>query len=186
MTQGGVSDLSDPKPHGKQTTRAKIAEAKARIAELEQALESTRSEAAAASDRALRTLAEFDNYRKRSERERREATAAGAAAVIAELLTFADDFDRALALAGDEAPTPFLDGLRIVACGLRDLLQRHGVSRIEAVGAPFDPSVHEALSTAPSSDAAPNTVVQELQAGYRMGERILRPVRVVVARAPEE
>jgi molecular chaperone GrpE len=186
MSQGGVSDVSDPKSHGQKKSRAKIAEARAKIAELEQALESARSEAAAAGDRALRTLAEFDNYRKRSERERREAAATGAAGVLTELLTFADDFDRALALAGDDAPTPFRDGLGIVARGLRDLLQRHGVSRIESVGTPFDPSVHEALSTAPSSDAAPNTVVQELQAGYLMGEKVLRPARVVVARAPEE
>jgi molecular chaperone GrpE len=186
MTQGGVSDVSDPKSHAKKKARARLAQAEAKIAELEQALEAARSETAAASDRALRTLAEFDNYRKRSERERREAVAAGAAEVVAELLTFADDFDRALAAAGDETPAPFLDGLRNVARKLSDLLQRHGVARIESVGTPFDPVVHEALTAMPSGDVPPGTVLQELQAGYRMGEKVLRPARVVVARAPEE
>jgi molecular chaperone GrpE len=184
-----VSDVSESKPQpkaAKKSAKAKVAELRAKIDELEQALEAARGEAAAASDRALRTLAEFDNYRKRSERERRDATAAGAADVLRELLTFADDFDRALAHAGEDAPAPLVEGLQIVARGLRDLLDRNGVTRIESLGAAFDPQVHEALSTAPSIEAQPNTVVHELQAGYRMGERILRPARVVVARAPEE
>lgn len=154
-----------------------------RITELETELARAREEAASAADRALRTLAEFDNYRKRSERERREATAAGAATVLRELFHLADDFDRALAHAGDGVPEAFLEGMRLVARRLHEVLDRHGVARIDSLGQPFDPELHEALSTVPHEEAAPNTVLQEIQPGYRMGDRVLRPAQVIVSRA---
>lgn len=156
-----------------------------RLGALEGELAKAREEAAAAADRALRTLAEFDNYRKRSERERREAASAGAASVLRELFLLADDFDRALAHAGEDVPEAFLEGMRLVARRLHDLLDRHGVARIDSLGQPFDPEFHEAVSTVPDDGAAPNTVIQEIQPGYRMGDRVLRPAKVIVSRGAE-
>jgi molecular chaperone GrpE len=154
-----------------------------RLGELEDELARVREEATQAADRALRTLAEFDNYRRRSEREREAATARGASEVLTGLLDVADNFDRALEHADGDIPESFLEGMQLVARGLHDLLGRHGVVRIEAVGVPFDPEVHEALTSQPSADAPPNTVLQEIQPGYKMGDRVLRPAKVIVAAA---
>ncbi len=153
---------------------------------IEEELERIRREADDASDRALRTLAEFDNYRRRSERERREAQDAGAANVLRELLDVADNFDRALEHAGDDVPAAFLEGMRLVARGLHDLLDRRGVKRIESVGRTFDPHLHEAIASEPSARHAPHEIVSEIQAGYVIGDRVLRPSKVIVARTASE
>lgn len=153
-------------------------------AALEQELADARAEIAAASDRALRTLAEFDNYRRRTERDREESQRRGRADVLRELLEVADNFDRALAHAGDGVPESFLEGMRLVARGLHDLLDRKGVARIEAEGKPFDPEVHEALGALPTDGAEPNTVIQVIQPGYLLDDRVLRPAKVLVAAAP--
>ncbi len=153
-------------------------------AALEQELAAARAEIAAASDRALRTLAEFDNYRRRTERDREESQRRGRADVLRELLDVADNFDRALAHAGDGVPPSFLEGMQLVARGLHDLLDRKGVARIEAEGKPFDPEVHEALGALPTDGAEPNTVIQVIQPGYLLEDRVLRPAKVLVAAAP--
>lgn len=149
-------------------------DADARIAELEAQL-------TAESDRALRTLAEFDNYRRRSVREREEAALRGSADVLRELLDVADNFDRALEHAGDDVPRSFLEGLDLVARGLHDLLDRKGVARMDAAGKPFDPELHDALTRAPAEGVAPNTVLQVVQPGYLLNDRMLRPAKVIVA-----
>ena len=161
-------------------TAAKDAEseAEARIAALE-------ADLAEASDRALRTLAEFDNYRRRSAREREDAATRGMADILRELLDVADNFDRALEHAGNDVPDSFLEGMRLVARGLHDLLDRKGVSRMDADGRLFDPEHHDALTRQPTEDAAPNTVVQVIQPGYAMKDRVLRPAKVIVARATD-
>lgn len=145
-----------------------------RIAELEAAV-------AEANDRALRTLAEFDNYRRRSVREREDAGSRGAADVLRELLDVADNFDRALEHAGDDVPKPFLEGMDLVARGLHELLDRKGVARMDAEGRPFDPELHDALTRAPVEGVAPNTVLQVVQPGYLLNDRVLRPAKVIVA-----
>jgi molecular chaperone GrpE len=142
-----------------------------------------RDEAADANDRALRILAEFDTYRRRSEKERATAADRGAADVLRELLEVVDNFDRALEHANDDLPDSFLDGLRLVARSLHDVLDRRGIEKIEAVGQPFDPELHEALSSMPGEDVEPNTVLSEVQTGYKLGERVLRAARVIVSRA---
>ena len=155
------------------------------LGQLEEEIERIRKESDEAKDRALRTLAEFDNYRKRNERERREATEMGAAAVLRELLDVADNFDRALEHAGEdeEIPQAFLEGMKLIARGFHDLLDRRGVKRIDTAGKTFDPHFHEALASEPSSDVEPNQVLREVQPGYVLGDRVLRPAKVVVARA---
>lgn len=154
-----------------------------RLRELERELDAARAEAAAAADRALRTLAEFDNFRRRTERERDESARRGRADVLRELLEVCDNFDRALEHADDGVPEAFLEGMRLVARGLHDLLDRKGVARIDADGQPFDPECHEALGAIPTDGHEPNTVIQVVQAGYMLEERVLRPAKVLVAAA---
>jgi molecular chaperone GrpE len=152
---------------------------------LEERLERAEREAAEQADRVLRTLAEFDNYRRRVQRDLDGASDRGAAEVLGELLEVVDNFDRALEHAGDDVPETFVEGMRLVARGLHEILERRGVARIEAVGEPFDPELHEALTAIPSEEAEPNTVLQEVQTGWRLGDRVLRAAKVVVSRAVE-
>lgn len=154
-----------------------------RLVELEEELSRVRDEAQDANDRALRILAEFDTYRRRTAKERADASERGAADVLRELLEVADNFDRALEHIGDDVPAAFVDGMRLVARSLHEVLDRRGIERIEAVGREFDPELHEALSSLPDGDAEPNTVLSEVQPGYRLGGRVLRPAKVVVSRA---
>jgi molecular chaperone GrpE len=151
---------------------------------VEEELEAVRAEAQDAADRALRILAEFDNFRRRSERQLAESRTAGAADVLRELLDVADNLDRALEHAGEDVPPAFVDGMQLVARGLHDLLDRKGVARMQAEGQPFDPERHEALTVMPTDAAPPNTIVQQVQPGYTLGERVLRPAKVIVAAAP--
>jgi molecular chaperone GrpE len=154
-----------------------------RLHELEQELGRVRDEAEDANGRALRILAEFDTYRRRTDKERAVAADRGAADVLKELLEVADNFDRALAHVRDDMPEAFVDGIHLVARSLRDVLDRRGVVRIEVVGKPFDPVRHEAVSSLPDEEAEPNTVLSEVQPGYMLGEKVLRPAKVIVARA---
>jgi molecular chaperone GrpE len=154
-----------------------------RLHELEQELGRVRDEAEDANGRALRILAEFDTYRRRTDKERAAAVDRGAADVLKELLEVADNFDRALVHVRDDMPQAFVDGIRLVARSLHDLLDRRGVVRIEVVGKPFDPERHEALTSLPHDEAEPNTVLSEVQPGYMLGDKILRPAKVIVARA---
>lgn len=172
-------------PEAAQASEAAVPDAAApdRAERTEAELAAARAEIAAASDRALRTLAEFDNYRRRTEKDRDEFQRRGRADVLKELLEVADNFDRALAHATEAVPEPFLEGMRLVARGLHDLLDRKGVARIEADGKPFDPEVHEALGAIPAPHAEPNTVIQVVQAGYLLEDRVLRPAKVLVAAA---
>ncbi len=143
-----------------------------------------RREIADLRDRSMRTLADFDNFRKRTERERRDAQRFAALGVLRDLLEVTDNLARALAAGGsaDDLKT----GVEMILRQLEELLRRHGVEAIAARGERFDPAVHEAVSRLEDPDVATATVVDELQRGYRLHERLLRPARVVVAVPPEE
>ncbi len=136
-------------------------------------------------DRLLRTVAEFDNYRKRVERDRRELLEFGAADLLSELLPVLDDLERALAAtpAGDSATAVegYRAGVELIQRQLLDLLRKRGVSPIEALGADFDPHVHQAVASEPSDTHRDGEVIQELRRGYKLGERLLRPAMVKVA-----
>jgi molecular chaperone GrpE len=136
-------------------------------------------------DRLLRTVAEFDNYRKRVERDRRELLEFGAADLLGELLPVLDDLERALAAAptGDSASAVagYRAGVELIQRQLLDLLRKRGVSPIEALGADFDPHVHQAVASEPSDAHRDGEVIEELRRGYKLGERLLRPAMVKVA-----
>jgi molecular chaperone GrpE len=130
---------------------------------------------------ALRRLkAEFDNYRKRTAREHEAMSARATEALLRELLPILDDLERALEAAEQHEEAKLEDGVRLVHRELEEAVRRHGLEEIETNGA-FDPHVHEALLTQPGEEAEPGSVLQVLQKGYRLGDRVLRPARVVVA-----
>lgn len=137
-------------------------------------------------DRHLRLQADFDNHRKRTARERGEAQAAGLEKLARDLLGGLDDLDRAQQFAAQPNGklADLQQGVALVQQELLGALGRHGLCEIEALGAPFDPKVHEAMAQAVHPQAAPGHVLEVLQRGYRLGERLLRPARVVVAKAP--
>jgi len=132
-------------------------------------------------ERLLRVTAEFDNFRKRTERDRRDISERAAAGLFEELLPIVDDFERALD--ADTADAAYREGVAIIHRQLVDLLQRRGVRPIDAVGTRFDPRIHQAVAyeSAPGHDDG--EVVEELRRGYMLGERLLRPSMVKVAKA---
>jgi molecular chaperone GrpE len=133
-------------------------------------------------DRLLRQAAEFDNYRKRIDRERRELSEFAAADVLQDILPILDDFELALKV---DAPgsDPYRQGLEIIHRGLLELLRKRGVTPIDAVGADFDPHVHQAVSYEEAPDKRDGEVIAEFRRGYRLGDRLLRPAMVKVAKA---
>jgi molecular chaperone GrpE len=140
-----------------------------------------RREKDALQDRLLRTAAEFDNYRKRVDRERRDLVELASAEVLMEFLPIVDNLERALAAASEA--DPLRKGVELTLKQLLDLLRRRGVRPIEAVGADFDPNFHEAVIHEASSEHREGEVIAELQRGYLLGERLLRPAMVKVAKA---
>jgi len=139
----------------------------------------------------LRTVADFDNYRKRIERERRELSDYAATDVLLELLPIIDNFERALqapasalgATAGRPAESEaFKKGVELIHKQMLDLLRKRGVTLIDALGADFDPNVHQAVIHEPSDEHREGEVMQELQRGYKLGDRLLRPAMVKVAK----
>ncbi len=131
-----------------------------------------------------RLAAEFDNYRKRAAREQERLAAHASERLVKELLPVLDDLERALEAAAKHEEAKLEEGVQLVHRALADVLRREGLAEIETNGR-FDPHVHEALLTQPS-EAEEGSVIQVLQKGYRLGERVLRPARVVVAAAPPQ
>jgi molecular chaperone GrpE len=145
--------------------------------------ETLRREKDALQDRLLRTAAEFDNYRKRVERDRRDQADAVSADALADLLPIIDDLERAL-----QAPTTgdvdsFRKGVELIHRQMLELLRKRGVKPIETVGADFDPRFHESVMSESSPDHREGEVIQELRRGYVLGDRLLRPAMVKVAKA---
>jgi molecular chaperone GrpE len=133
-------------------------------------------------DKFLRKSAEFDNYRKRIERERREHADKAVVNLLQELLLVVDDFDRALTVSGDEGGA-YRKGVELIHAKLHDLLRRQGVTPMEVVGADFDPNVHMAVVHEESPEHREGEVIGELQKGYMLHDRLLRPAMVKVAKA---
>ena len=131
-------------------------------------------------DAYLRLAADFDNFRKRVAREHAELTQRANERLLHELLPVLDDLERALEAAAQHEEAKLEEGVKLVHRSFLALLERHGLSEIETNGA-FDPHVHEALLAQPAEDAEEGSVLQVLQKGYRLGDRVLRPARVIVA-----
>jgi len=134
-------------------------------------------------DRLLRKGAEFDNYRKRIERERREQSDQAVVDLLLSLLTVVDDFDRALTIEAGADAEGYRKGVELIYAKLQDVLKKHGVRPIETLGTDFDPNLHEAVMHEASPDHRDGEVIGELRKGYMLGEKLLRPAMVKVAKA---
>jgi molecular chaperone GrpE len=139
-------------------------------------------------DRLLRTTADFDNYRKRTDRERRELSEFVAADVIRDVLPVLDDLERALGTPIDDGQgalqvAAFRDGLALIHRQLVDVLRRRGVEPIEVIGQDFNPEWHEALGSDPLDGRRDGEITAEIRKGYRIGSKLLRPAMVKVAQA---
>jgi molecular chaperone GrpE len=147
--------------------------------------ESIRQERDDYRDRLLRTTAEFENYRRRVERERRELSMHAASELLRDVLPLVDDLERALAArpAGDAAAAlaGYRAGVELIHRQLLDLLRKRNVTAIEALGADFDPHFHQAVTTEVSEEHRDGEVIEELRRGYKIGDRLLRPAMVKVA-----
>jgi molecular chaperone GrpE len=133
-------------------------------------------------DRWMRKSAEFDNYRKRIERERREQADQKVVDLLLELLLAVDDFDRALTVEAADVPS-YRKGVELIHTKLQDLLRKHNVKPIDSVGADFDPNLHQAVAHEVSPEHREGEVIGELRRGYMMGDRLLRPAMVRVAKS---
>jgi molecular chaperone GrpE len=152
-----------------------------RLVELERQLEEAKS-------KALYAAADTQNVRRRLEQELQQATSYAAAGFARDMLAIKDHLDRALAAVSDElradkTASQFLAGIEATSRELDAVFQRHGVTRIQSVGEPLDPHRHQAMIEMPS-DQEPGTIVEEMQPGYMMKDRLLRPALVGVAKKP--
>jgi len=183
-----MSDPEDTKanggttPEGGESSRDALA---TRVQTLQAELAAAREEARQSHERWLRERADLENLKKRAARERAETIRFANENVLKDLLPILDNLERALehARAGGDGQR-LAEGVALIRKSLLDLLERHGVRRIEAKGTPFDPTQHEAMAQVESRTHEPNLVVEEHQPGYRLNERLLRPALVSVAKAP--
>ncbi|MDB5667947.1 MAG: grpE [Alphaproteobacteria bacterium] len=153
-----------------------------RLSELERELEEVRQHV-------LYAQAETQNVRRRLEQEKQNAQAYAATSFARDILSVKDNLERALSVVGDELRSDerlkgLLTGIEATAREIDSVFQRHGISRVEAMGEQLDPNRHQAMLEVPS-DSAPGTIVQELQPGYTIKDRLLRPALVGVARKPD-
>ena len=135
--------------------------------------------------RVLRLTADYDNYRKRSQREKEDVRQFANQGLLEKILPVLDNFEMAIA-AVKEADPSIKDGVQMIYDQLFAVLKDSGMEPIDAMGEPFDPNLHEALSQEETADVNEGTVVQQVQRGYKLNERLVRPARVVVAKAPVE
>lgn len=187
------------KPKSKPREPSETAEREAPEAEAEKPAEGAEEESEEArlrlqlaelKDHLLRALAETENLRRRAERDREETAKYAIAAFARDMVAVADDLARALASVpadlggGDERLGPLVEGIEITRRALETALDRHGVSRIDPLDEKFDHNLHEAMFEVEVADKEPGTVVQVVEQGYRIHDRLLRPARVGVARRP--
>jgi molecular chaperone GrpE len=154
-----------------------------RVAELEKQLEEARSSA-------LYAAAETQNVRRRLEQELQQATNYAAAGFARDILAIKDHLDRALAAVGDDLradklASQFLAGIESTSRELESVFTRHGISRVKSIGETLDPHRHQAMIEIPTNEAEPGTIVDEMQPGYMMKDRLLRPALVGVAKKPD-
>ena len=134
-------------------------------------------------ERIVRLTADFDNFRKRAQRDKDEARQFANQGLLEKLLPVLDNFEMALTAVKDADPS-VRDGVQMILDQLLSVLKESGVEPVDALGQPFDPNLHEALSQEETTDAEEGTVVQQVQCGYKLNDRLVRPARVVVAKSP--
>lgn len=184
-----MTDMEQPEDIQNQT-EASPAESKAAAEEtptVEEQLQTALSERDENQNRFLRSQAELDNTRKRHQREIAELRQYAAAPFIQDMLPALDNLKRAVDAAENaENVSDLKQGVEMVAKQILDVFAQHQVKAIEAVGQPFDPNLHEALQQMPSEEYPPMTVIQELEQGFILNDRVVRPSKVIVSSGPAE
>ena len=176
--------LKQPHDESPHPAAGEPSEAAPEVAQLEERLAALEAESRAHRESWLRAEAELANYRKRAARDLEEAELRARDRVLFEVLSLADDLERALDAAEQAERTgPIYEGVHLVHGRIRDILRTHGIEVIDPSGKPFDPFEAEALFEVDSKEVEPGAVVSVIEKGYRQGERLLRPARVTVARA---
>jgi molecular chaperone GrpE len=139
-------------------------------------------------ERLLRVSAEFDNYKKRTAREMQDVIKYANEKIFKELLTVVDNLERAIEAAGNDRTDddPLVKGIHLTLGEVFKILERNKVTPVKALGEPFDPTYHQAMMQEEVEDQAPNTVVREMQKGYVIHDRLLRPAMVVVSKAKQD
>jgi molecular chaperone GrpE len=184
----GMTDDNDKLRDEAEEIREETAAEAPELAEHDQMAELQR-QVEEANAKALYTAAELQNTRRRMEKEMADARSYAAAGFARDMLAIKDHLDRALAAVSDElradkTAASFLAGIEATGRELEQVFARHGISRVESQGQPLDPHKHQAMLEIPSDDAEPGTIVEEMQAGYVMKDRLLRPALVGVAKKP--
>ncbi|HXR85490.1 MAG TPA: nucleotide exchange factor GrpE [Stellaceae bacterium] len=186
MTQDNADDLTPDRNAGSDGPQSP---AEAAAAELVDRLNKSEAELAETKDKLLRALAETENLRRRAQREREDASKYAAANFAKDMLDVADNFRRALASIDpaslqDERAKALIEGVAATERALLAAFERHGIKRIEPeIGERFDPNLHEAMFEVPGTGKPGGSIVQVVQTGYRMHDRLLRPAMVGVAKA---
>ena len=192
MTDDPVDGGQRPRTKTRAEERAEGVRVPSRIelAERIELLERELTEARAASEEHLynwqRSAADFANFKRRTDDERATMGQFTNALLIGKLLTVLDDFDRALESVPSEAHDAWIEGVKLTERKLRGVLESEGVTAIEALGEPFDPNLHEAVAHEETVDHPDNSVIGEVQRGYRLHDRVIRPSLVRVANNPKE
>ncbi|WP_279502691.1 nucleotide exchange factor GrpE [Aeromonas veronii] len=157
----------------------------ARIAELEAQLETATQKAAEERERALRTAAEMENLRRRTELDVEKAHKFALEKFAGELLPVLDNLERAIELADkeNEALKPMIEGVELTLKSMQSGVAKFGLVALDPLNQPFDPNAHQAMSMVPSADVAPNTVIAVMQKGYDLNGRVIRPAMVMIAKA---
>jgi len=157
-------------------------EVSAKNAKLKEEPEKKEKEAAVNYDKYLRAVADLENYKKRSIREKADIIKYGKEEIIKDILPFVDSLDRALDHADSSDVQAFKEGIRLIQEQLLSCLKKHGVEKIDSVGLDFDPNFHEAMMQVESEEHAENKVVNEVQKGYLLNGRLLRPSKVCICK----
>ena len=179
---GTGGDRSDrARRHGKTDDAPHTEHTEAELTQLAQELEASRSEARDLKDKWLRSVAEFDNYRKRTRKEWDLLQQRTKAEVVLNILSVVDDFERACSVVEDR-DDDFIRGIRLIYNKLAATLEDVGVRKIEAIGAAFDPTYHMAVAQIEREGAESNAVVEVVQEGYSLGDIVVRPAKVVIAK----
>jgi molecular chaperone GrpE len=181
--EGGPTE--EEKLQDKEGVSEEVERLRAEVTALQARLSEKEKEASAHHDKFLREKAEVENFKKRVQREKAEALRFANEPLIHDLLPVIDNLERAAEHAqGGGNGQPLVEGVKLVLQAFLDVLQKHGISRVEAQGEVFDPTKHEALAQVESSTHPPNTVVAEHHRGYFLHDRLLRPALVTVAKPP--
>ena len=178
-------ELLDPDNPGSGSHELEMAPANP-VHELEKQMETLRKEKDEIYDRLLRKHADFENFRKRSEKDKREFQQYALSDIVGDLIFILDNFERALSHADESSNPEYRKGVELIYRQLRDLLEKRGLKIIESKGQMFDPNFHEAVSREPRTDVEEGTVLEELQRGYFFQNRLLRPAMVKVSYTPDE